>query len=684
MTGLIGYLGVALGLVSSVALVVVGFRGLRHSDRLPTSAVKGAVYGLAAGSAISFIALEVALLRDDFSIAYIANRSASVTPFLYKISSAWGALEGSIVLWGLVRAGFTLWVYLSVVRRGKPDPLGVGALAVMGVVSVFFFGLMATVANPFAPCIEPATVGCLETGTVPWAAGIASLEGWGPNPLLQNHFLVAVHPPTLYIGYVGLTVPFAFAISALILGTTGSAWLRRTRHWTLIAWMFLTIGIVVGGIWSYEVLGWGGFWAWDPVENASFMPWLIATAFLHSSVIQERRGMLQSWNFSLIITAFALTILGTFLTRSGVISSVHSFADSPVGPLLLWFLMFVLITSFGVFAARSPYIGSPKRLDSLVSREGIFLGNNLLLTLFAFVVLAGTLYPMVVEAITGDRVSVGRPFFDRLALPIVFVLLIAMAIGPITPMRVASAKILWERLRTPLRVALGVTAAIVLLGYRGAWLLLTVLVASFVIAVILRHLVVLARKAAVKQDSSTAAAALHLMRKDSRYWGGQIAHIGVAVLALGIGFSANLTIDEVLSLSLGETASVAGYEITYVERVVRAEPGRVVEGATLRIEKNGSVSSLEPRIIKFPQQTSPIATPSVAMGIRGDLYTTLNSLDVGSASIRVLWFPFIWLVWVGSLLTAFAALWSLLVRKPKRSVASPLEAGVGVGVDHVK
>ncbi len=684
MTGIIGYLGVVLGLVSSLALVIAGFNALRYSDRHVTSGVKGAVYGLAAGSGISFIALEVALLSDDFSIAYIANRSATVTPLLYKIASAWGALEGSIVLWGLVLAGFILWVFLSIVRRGKPDPLGVGALAVMGVVAVFFFGLMATVANPFSPCIEPGTVGCLQAGSIPWAAGVPALEGWGPNPLLQNHPLVAVHPPTLYIGYVGLTVPFAFAISALILGTTGSAWLRRTRHWTLIAWMFLTIGIVVGGIWSYEVLGWGGFWAWDPVENASFMPWLIATAFLHSSVIQERRGMLQSWNFSLIITAFALTILGTFLTRSGVINSVHSFADSPVGPLLLWFLMFVLITSFGLFAARSAHIGSPKRLDSLMSREGVFLGNNLLLSLFAFIVLAGTLYPMVLEAITGDRVSVGRPFFDRLALPIVFMLLIAMGVGPITPMRVASAKILWERLRTPIRITLGVTAAAVLLGYRGAWLLLTVLVATFVISTILSHLVVSARKAANKQESSTAGAALRLMRNDSRYWGGQIAHIGVAILALGIGFSANLTVDDVLSLSLGETASVAGYEITYVERVVRQEPGRVVEGATLRIERNGSVTSLEPRIIKFPQQTSPIATPSVATGIRGDLYTTLNSLSADSASIRVLWFPFIWLVWVGSLLTAFAALWSLLVPKPARRVALPPGVGATVGVDHVE
>ncbi len=683
MTGLIGYLGIALGVVSSIVLVVAGLGGLRHTNRLPSPTVKLAVYGLTIGSVISFIALEVALLRDDFSIGYIANNSASVTPLMYKIASAWGALEGSIVLWGLVLAGFTLWVYLSVARRGEPDPLGVGALGVMGVVSVFFFGLMATVANPFAACIEPAAVGCIETSSVPWTAGIAALEGWGPNPLLQNHPLVAVHPPTLYVGYVGLTVPFAFAISALILGTTGAAWLRRTRHWTLIAWMFLTIGIVVGGVWSYEVLGWGGFWAWDPVENASFMPWLIATAFLHSAVIQERRGMLQSWNYVLVISAFALTILGTFLTRSGVINSVHSFADNLVGPVLLWFLMFVLIASFGVFAARSAYIASPKRLDSLASREGIFLGNNLLLSVFAFVVLAGTLYPMVVEAITGDRVSVGRPFFDRLSLPIAFVLMIAMAIGPVTPMRMASGRIVWERLRTPARVALGVTAAIVLLGYRGAWLLLTVLVATFVIAVIVRQLVTRARKTSAQHGTTMPASMLSVMRRDPRHWGGQLAHLGVAILALGIGFSSNLAVDGVLTLSPGETGSVAGYEITYVERFTRVEPDRIIEGATLLVAKDGSSKVLQPSIIDFPQRTSPVATPSVAKGIRGDLYTTLNSLDDDVASIRVLWFPLIWLVWVGSFLTAFAALWSLLVRKPTRDV-TPNQTGPKVEVDHVE
>ncbi|GBD85932.1 cytochrome c-type biogenesis protein CcmF [bacterium BMS3Abin02] len=671
MTAIVGYLAILVSLASAVWLVVAGFRGMLRPAAAVASRLKWPVYGLVGGAVVAMASLEVALLSDDFSISYVANNSTSSTPLLYKAASAWGALQGSIVLWGLVLAVFTLTVYWGLARREGPDPLGAGALAVLGIVSMYFFALMASISNPFAVCVMPASVGCLQASNVPWATARAALEGRGPNPLLQNHPLMAVHPPTLYIGYVGLTVPFAFAMSALMRGSSGTEWLRRTRSWTLVTWMFLTLGIVVGGLWSYEVLGWGGFWAWDPVENASFLPWLVATAFLHSSVVQARRGMLQAWNFILVIAAFALTILGTFLTRSGVINSVHAFSQSPIGPALLWFLMVVLVASFGLFAARVHLVASSPRLDSLASREGVFLGNNLLLTVFAFIVLTGTLYPMIVEAITGDKVGVGRPFFDRMAIPLSFGLLLAMGIGPVTPYRAAKGSVVWERIRVPIRAALGVTAVLVVFGYRNPYLLTSVLTATFVMAVIVRYLFVSARKVANRHEMSLPSAILRVMRNDTSYWGGQISHVGVALLAIGIAFSANLAVDTSAVLSPGDTVSVAGFDLTYAQRFERQEPNRSVTGARIEVSRDGRlVSVLEPRLNQYPQSLDSVATPDIDATLRGDLYLSLKSLDDQKVTIRVFWFPLIWLVWVGGFVIAIAALWSRLVKKPEQDRAN--------------
>ena len=337
----------------------------------------------------------------------------------------------------------------------------------------------------------------------------------------------------------------------------------------MIAWGFLTVGITLGGLWSYEVLGWGGYWAWDPVENASFIPWLIATAFLHSAVVQERRGMLQAWNVVLVIATFALTILGTFLTRSGVIVSVHSFTQSPIGPVLLWFLAVVLVGSFGLFATRAHLVASSPRLDSLASREGVFLLNNLLLTVFAVVVLVGTLYPMFVEAFSGSQVGVGRPFFDRMAIPLSFALLLAVGIGPVTPWRVAKRSVVWDRLRTATRIALGAAALAVVLNQRKPILLLGILASVFVMAVILRNLYHSARTVADKRELSLPRAVSRVMRNDAGYWGGQISHFGVALLAFGIALSANLGVEAELVLAPGDTGNVAGYDITFIDQFTR-------------------------------------------------------------------------------------------------------------------
>ncbi|MCB0971127.1 MAG: heme lyase CcmF/NrfE family subunit, partial [Acidimicrobiales bacterium] len=414
MNAALGTAGVVLGVVSSLAAIVtlgVGLKG-RRPDLLRMS--RTYAWMVLGAAVLAFGAMERALITRDFSLEYVATNGSTRTPALYNVATLWSALEGSILLWSLVLAGYCVALVIKF-RDRLTDQLLAWAMLVMFVVTLFFFGLMMGPANPFTTLTE-----------VP-------LDGPGPNPLLQNHPLMAFHPPMLYLGYVGFTVPFAFAIAALASGRLGEGWLVETRRWTLFAWTFLTIGIVLGAWWSHEVLGWGGYWAWDPVENASFLPWLTGTAFIHSVMVQERRGMLRVWNLSLVCATFALTILGTFLTRSGVLDSVHAFSDSTIGPILLGFFALIVAVTVGLVAWRGDRLRSPARIDSPASREGAFLLNNVVFAAFAFVVLLGTVFPLISEAVNGDRVTVGVPYFSRMTMPIGLTLLFLMAIAPVLP-----------------------------------------------------------------------------------------------------------------------------------------------------------------------------------------------------------------------------------------------------------
>jgi len=621
---LAGYTGVIIALASAVALVVTGVR-CYLADGTPSVSMRLPIIGLVVGAVLAMGALELALITNDFSIEYVARNHSRGTPLLFTVAGAWSALAGSIVLWGLILAGYTAWVWRRITGR---DTVGAAALAIMGVVAIFFFGLMATAANPFHTLAQvPA-------------------DGLGSNPLLQNHILMAFHPPVLYLGYVGMTVPFAFAIAALIAGDGTTQWLERTRRWTLVAWSFLSLGIVLGAWWSYEVLGWGGFWGWDPVENASFLPWLTATAFIHSAVVQRRRGMLQAWNVALIIGTFSLTILGTFLTRSGVVASVHSFTQSAVGPALLAFLLIVVVGGFGLFAMRGHLVASTPRLDSLASREGVFLLNNLLLTLFAFVVLVGTIYPMVLEAFTGDRVSVGAPWFDRSAIPIGLVLLLAMGVGPLAPYRIARPSVLWRRVRFPLQVAAVASALAVVAGLRPITVLITVALAAFVIAGIVRH----AHEVVRARPGGYLGEMARLAGSDPGYWGGMIAHVGVALVAVAVAFSGSFGVRQEITLTVGQSAFFEGYTLTYLSPFLREEPNRTVVGATIELSRGGRVlGTLEPRLNQYPNQVQAIPTPSVRTGLREDVYLSLVRIEPGSATVTVdaFRFPLMWLLWLG-------------------------------------
>ena len=449
MNGALGMAGIALGLAASLlgAFTLV-LAAVQRRPRLMRSGVLY-VWLVLGGAVLAVVAMERALITRDFSLAYVAEVGSTRTPALYNVASLWSSLDGSILLWTFILALYVVATRLWF-RARLTDPLVTWALVVLLVIAAFFFLLLAGPANPFSRV----------SGAVP-------TDGPGPNPLLQNHPLMVVHPPMLYLGYVGFSVPFAFAIGGLITGRVGEGWLLDTRRWTLFAWGFLSVGIVLGAWWSYEVLGWGGVWGWDPVENASLLPWLTGTAFIHSVLVQERRGMLRVWNLSLLAATFCLTILGTFLTRSGVLESVHAFSDGPIGVYLLTFFALAAGTSIALIGWRGDRLRSPGTIDSPLSREAAFLANNALFALFAFVVLLGTVFPLVVEALQDRRLSVGRPFFDRMTTPLGLALLTLMAIAPVLPWRKASTELLRTRLFWPACFGVACLVIPVLMGADG-------------------------------------------------------------------------------------------------------------------------------------------------------------------------------------------------------------------------
>jgi cytochrome c-type biogenesis protein CcmF len=671
---MLAFLGSAGMLVALLGAGLLAWRGVVAARTDRHANIDGAARMLLSGSVVAMGAMVIALLTDDFSLVYTANHHARATPFPFDVATAWAALEGSIVLWGLILAGYT-WFVLRRYRR-SPDRLGAAALAVMGVVGVFFFGLMATVANPFEVCVQAANVGCADSSMWRFAAADIPSDGPGPNRLLQNHFMMAIHPPILYLGYVGMTVPFAYAIGALALGVAGPDWLRRSHRSTLVAWSFLTLGIVLGGWWAYEVLSWGGYWAWDPVENASLMPWLVATAFLHSGIVQQRRGMLQAWNLILVISTFSLTILGTFLTRSGTINSVHSFTQSAIGPALLGFLVLTLVGSFTLFSTRADVVATSPRIDSFVSREGTFLFNNLLLTIYAFVVLIGTTYPLILEAFTGTQVGVGEPFFNRLAVPLSFLLLLVMGFGPITPWRSTEAGLLWRRTSTPVVFALVMGLLTAGLVSRNGWVVLSVTLGFFVLGTIAGLAVEQARRRADKMGEALPQALRKVLTGDGTFWAGQLSHAGVVLVAIGIAFAANLGAHTEVVLSPGDAVDFEGFTITYESPFQVSNASKTTVGARLSVTREGSfVALVEPAANFFGGDETGIPTPDVLHRPEGDLYVSLIAPPTATGSARITFdtSPMIWLLWFGGLTAVTGGFLAMAARRREREVAADLQ-----------
>jgi len=647
--GPLGRAALVVGLVGSVFGLLAAVTAARTGDRRVARLVIRFAWLTATGAVGAFVAMEWAMVTRDFSLDYIQRVGSRSTPALYNFAAVWSALEGSILMWVLVLAGLTAAVAHKY-RRRIDDPMVGWAMATMFATAIFFFMLTLGPANPFAP----------------GAPGV--VDGPGPNPLLQNHLLVMFHPPILYIGYVGMTVPFAFAIGALVTGRLGEGWLVETRRWAIVSWGMLTFGIILGGWWSYEVLGWSGVWAWDPVENASFVPWLTGTAYIHSVLVQERRGMLRVWNLSLLVATFALTILGTFLTRSGILNSVHAFSESNIGPWLLSFFAVIVVVSVGLIGWRGDRLRSPGVIDSPISREGAFLANNVLFAAFAFVVLLGTVFPLVVEALQNRQLVVGEPFFDRLSGPIGLVMLFLMSVAPVLPWRKASGEVLADRLHWPAWCGTAALVVAVVLGASGWAPLLTFGLGGFAAGAALRQLVLATRRQGWRGLVGRAN-------------GGMVVHLGVILLAVALAASNSYTRSQELNLEIGAPARWGGHTFELVGFEQVDDDRRTAIKALVSIDGGQAYA---PAITKFKSMGTNIGTPSVRTGFSKDLYLTLEppvKPTSDSARIKVFVKPMILWLWIGGGLMGLGTLLSLFPgrrRRPTDPTSAPVAVAGGV------
>lgn len=640
----LGRAGITLGFAAAIlGAVTVGYGLIRHRPELVRLSrwYAGLVF---LGGLLAAIAMERALITRDFTVLYVADNGSTKTPALYNFATLWGALEGSIILWALILGGYLMAVVVKF-RKRLADPLVGWAIFTMLIVCIFFFWMLVGPANPFKS-FSPSV----------------GFDGPGPNPLLQNHPLMAFHPPMLYLGYVGFTVPFAFAIAALITGRVGEGWLLATRRWTLIAWGFLTAGILLGSWWSYEVLGWGGYWAWDPVENASLMPWLTGTAYLHSVLVQERRGMLRVWNISLLCATFALTILGTFITRSGIIESVHAFTTSGIGIALISFFALIVLSTVVLIGWRGDRLRSPGRIDSPLSREGAFLANNVLFAAFAFVILLGTLFPLIVEAINDDRISVGVPYFNRMTMPIGLTLLFLMAIAPVLPWRKASGELLRHRLIWPAWIGVGSMIFAVAIGARGFAPVLAFGLGGFAAGSAGRQVVLATRRQGWRGLIGRAN-------------GGMIVHLGVVMIAVAFAASSSYVRQAEFTLTQGQSAQFAGHELVYVGQNIKQESAKIVDQVLITIDGTGPWA---PSLNKFANGNQTIGTPSVRTTFTDDV--VLSVIDIkdgenGSVTIRVTVQPLIMWLWIGGGVMALGTLLAVFPgrrRNPLDAVSAPV------------
>lgn len=641
---LIGTIGMIFGFLAVVwGLGLLGVAFLKSDFRFVES-VKRAIMASFVMSTLPTVALGIAFLQNDFQIEYVVTHSNLTMPWYYKLSGIWGGQEGSLLFWLFILAGYSFFTGIS--QKVNEDPRYYGYFFGTHLVSqAFFYALLLFVTPPFK----------LISAVPP--------DGMGLNPQLQSPAML-FHPPMLYLGYVGMAMPFAFAMAALFSGKMGKEWVKKARFWVMVPWTFLTIGIVVGGAWAYTELGWGGYWAWDPVENASFMPWLTSTAFLHSIMVQERRNMLRTWNFVLIFLSYWLSLLGTFITRSGLISSVHSFTDTGLGMPFIYFMVAAIAVAGLAIFYRYPELARDEKIQSPISREGSFLLNNWILVSLLAVVLYGTMYPIVSEALTGKRGDVGAPYYNMVTVPLFLLLLMVTGIGPLLTWGKASLAFLARSFSWPLLISFLVGAGLYALKVKRASPSLGYALATFVILTALSEYKrgITARK---KLKGEPAWVALkNLILKNRRRYGGFIVHIGIATMAIGITASSAFKVSKEVQLAVGDSIQFLRYQLTY-------EGLRQVQGAgfteiraLLKVKAGNREFTLTParRVYEgLAENTSNELAITVTP--LGDYYFVLVGWNENqTASFQMFFNPLIVWVWIGALIVLLGGLIALTHR----------------------
>ncbi len=640
----------------AIAASVAGAR--RGSRRLVESGV-GAFYLTAALMTAASTVIVRAFVTDDYSLKYVQRYSDRLQPFFYKLTSYWGGLDGSIMFWVFLLAVFgSLAVYVNRDRHRELVPY---VVAIISAVEMFFLLMMLVHNNPF------------ETYVVQ-----APEDGQGLNPLLQNMYMV-VHPPSLYIGFVGMTIPYAFGMAALITGHLDDAWLRAVRRWTMVSWLFLTLGLTLGMIWAYEELGWGGYWAWDPVENAGLLPWFTASAFLHSVIVQERRGMLKVWNVSLVILTFFLTIFGTFMTRSGVVQSVHAFGeDRTLAWMFAVFMAVLLAFSFAWVVRRLPLLRPRYELESWLSREAAFVANNWILLVAALLVLFGTMFPTISEALTGNRLTVGPPFFNRWMAPLGLVLLALTGIAPLLAWRRSTPVNLRDQFVWPVVFALAVSGTFVALGVRVWSSGICFALCAFVAATIVQEFVRGAKVRRQATGTDLLTAAIGLVARERRRYGGYIVHLGIVLMFLGFA-GEGFKVEEQLLLPLGKEATVHGVTLRNDGVKVTDDGQKQMVTGHLAISEGGrSLGVMQPaRWFYRKHENQPTTEVAIRRSLAEDLYVIMPAYELTdqSVTLQVVINPLVNWIWAG-----FAILFigTVIAMLPERTLAlAPSAAPAG-------
>ena len=648
----LGHVALIMALAMALAQSVLPLAGAHTGNQAWMALARPSARGQFLFLVIAYACLTHAFVTNDFSVALAARHSNSTLPLIYRITAVWGNHEGSILLWALILSVWTLAV--SIFSKQLDARMAARVLGVMGLISCGFILFTLFTSNPFERLFPiPA-------------------DGQDLNPLLQDPGMV-IHPPMLYMGYVGFVVAFAFAVSALLSGRLDAAWARWSRPWTTVAWCFLTCGIALGSFWAYYELGWGGWWFWDPVENASFMPWLVGTALIHSLSVTEKRGGFKMWTALLAILAFSLSLLGTFIVRSGVLSSVHAFASDPArGVFILSFLALVIGGSLTLFAWRAPKVGLGGGFE-LVSRESMLLANNVLLVVAAAAVLLGTLYPLVIDALGMGKLSVGPPYFDSVFVPLMAPALFLMGVGPMTRWRQADAIDLARRLRWAAGVSVAsAVIAFVLLRHWTPMIGLGLALAAWVASTAILNLVTRLR------EHPAPTLRTRLAAQPGSYFGMLLAHFGVAVFIVGVTVVSGFQSENDVRMEIGDTAKVAGYEMRLDKVEEIRGPNYVASRAALSVTRDGAlVSILTPERRVYNVSRSPMTEVAIDRGLTRDVYIALGDpVGAGAWSVRLHHKPFVNWIWIGCVLMALGGVLAVLDRRYRqlassRSLAEP-------------